>query len=112
LKKTRIGADSKAMHLAYLGDSIIGEDVNVGAGTITCNYDGRAKHRTTIGDHVFVGSNSTLVAPIEIGTGSYLAAGSVVTDPVPPDALALGRARQVLKPGWAKKRRETVTVKG
>ncbi|HKX00040.1 MAG TPA: bifunctional UDP-N-acetylglucosamine diphosphorylase/glucosamine-1-phosphate N-acetyltransferase GlmU [Bryobacteraceae bacterium] len=106
LKKTKMGAESKAMHLAYLGDSIIGEDVNVGAGTITCNFDGRAKHRTMIGDHVFVGSNSTLVAPVEIGEGAYLAAGSVITDPVPSDALALGRARQTIKPGWAKKRRE------
>src|SRR5712692_1107380 len=102
LKKTRLGARAKAMHLAYLGDSIIGEDVNVGAGTITCNYDGRAKHTTKIGKGVFVGSNATLVAPIEIGEGAYLAAGSVITDPVPPDALALGRGRQVVKPGWAR----------
>ena len=106
LKKTRIGAGSKAMHLAYLGDSVIGEDVNIGAGTITCNFDGRKKHRTAIGSHSFVGSNSTLVAPVEIGDGSYLAAGSVITDPVPSDALALGRARQVIKEGWARKRRE------
>jgi bifunctional UDP-N-acetylglucosamine pyrophosphorylase/glucosamine-1-phosphate N-acetyltransferase len=99
------------MHLAYLGDSTIGEDVNVGAGAITCNYDGRAKHPTKIGDHVFVGSNSTLVAPIEIGAGSYLAAGSVITDAVPPDALALGRARQVNKEGWARRRREKARPK-
>jgi bifunctional UDP-N-acetylglucosamine pyrophosphorylase / glucosamine-1-phosphate N-acetyltransferase len=99
------------MHLAYLGDSTIGEDVNVGAGTITCNYDGRTKHQTTIGKGVFVGSNATLVAPVEIGEGAYLAAGSVITDPVPADALALGRARQVVKEGWARKRREKATRK-
>jgi bifunctional UDP-N-acetylglucosamine pyrophosphorylase / glucosamine-1-phosphate N-acetyltransferase len=106
LKKTELGAGAKANHLAYLGDSEIGAGTNVGAGTITCNYDGARKHKTTIGSDVFVGSNSTLVAPIEIGDGAYLAAGSVITEPVPPDALALGRARQALKPDWAKKRRE------
>ena len=111
LKKTRIGEGAKAMHLAYLGDSIIGENVNVGAGTITCNYDGRAKHQTKIGKDVFVGSNSTLVAPVEIGEGAYLAAGSVITDPVPPDSLALGRARQVVKENWARKRREKTPAK-
>jgi bifunctional UDP-N-acetylglucosamine pyrophosphorylase/glucosamine-1-phosphate N-acetyltransferase len=105
LKKTHLGAGSKAMHLAYLGDSEIGRNVNVGAGTIFCNYDGVKKSRTTIGDGAFVGSNSTLVAPVEIGEGAYLAAGSVITDPVPPDALALGRSRQVVKPEWAKNRR-------
>jgi bifunctional UDP-N-acetylglucosamine pyrophosphorylase/glucosamine-1-phosphate N-acetyltransferase len=93
------------MHLAYLGDSAIGRDVNVGAGTITCNYDGRRKHRTEIGDGVFVGSNSTLVAPMTIGQGSYIGAGSVITDAVGEDTLALGRARQVVKPGWPSKRR-------
>ena len=106
LKKTRMGAGAKANHLAYLGDSLIGEGVNVGAGTITCNYDGRTKSTTKIGKGVFVGSNATLVAPVEIGDGAYLAAGSVITDPVPADALALGRARQVVKEGWARKRRE------
>jgi bifunctional UDP-N-acetylglucosamine pyrophosphorylase/glucosamine-1-phosphate N-acetyltransferase len=111
LKKTRMGAGAKAMHLAYLGDAIIGDDVNVGAGTITCNYDGHAKHQTTIGKGAFVGSNSTLVAPVEIGEDAYLAAGSVITDPVPAEALALGRARQVIKEGWARKRREKVTKK-
>ena len=105
LKKTHLGAGAKAMHLAYLGDSHIGARANIGAGTITCNYDGFAKHPTTIGDGAFVGSNATLVAPIEIGDGAYLGAGSVITDPVPPDALALGRARQVVKEEWAKKRR-------
>jgi bifunctional UDP-N-acetylglucosamine pyrophosphorylase/glucosamine-1-phosphate N-acetyltransferase len=103
LKKTRMGARAKANHLAYLGDAEIGADVNVGAGTITCNYDGLRKHATKIGDGAFVGSNSTLVAPIEIGAGAYVGAGSVVTEPVPPDALALGRARQVVKENWARK---------
>jgi bifunctional UDP-N-acetylglucosamine pyrophosphorylase/glucosamine-1-phosphate N-acetyltransferase len=105
LKKTRLGAGSKAQHLSYLGDSTIGSGVNIGAGTITCNYDGKKKSPTRIGDRAFVGSNSTLVAPVEIGPGSYVAAGSVITEPVPEDALALGRARQVGKPGWAKKPR-------
>ncbi len=105
LKNTRLGAGSKAQHLAYLGDSQIGASVNIGAGTITCNYDGRLKHRTTIGEGAFVGSNSTLVAPVEIGPGSYVAAGSVITDPVPADALGVGRARQVVKEDWARKRR-------
>jgi bifunctional UDP-N-acetylglucosamine pyrophosphorylase/glucosamine-1-phosphate N-acetyltransferase len=103
LKKTRLGARAKANHLAYLGDAQIGADVNVGAGTITCNYDGLRKHATKIGDGAFVGSNSTLVAPIEIGAGAYVGAGSVVTEPVPPDALVLGRARQVVKEDWARK---------
>jgi bifunctional UDP-N-acetylglucosamine pyrophosphorylase/glucosamine-1-phosphate N-acetyltransferase len=106
LKKTTVGAGSKAGHLAYLGDSVIGAGTNIGAGTITCNYDGEAKHPTTIGDGVFVGSNATLVAPVELSSGSYVAAGSVVTQSVPEDALALGRSRQVNKEGWAKKRRE------
>jgi len=105
LKKTRLGAGAKAMHLAYLGDSDIGAAVNVGAGTITCNYDGFQKHPTVIGDGAFVGSNSTLVAPLEIGPGAYVAAGSVITQPVPADALGLGRAHQVIKEEWAKKRR-------
>ncbi len=103
LKKTRMGARAKANHLAYLGDAQIGENVNIGAGTITCNFDGLRKHATRIGAGAFVGSNSTLVAPIEIGAGAYVAAGSVVTEPVPPDALVLGRARQVVKEDWARK---------
>ncbi|MBM3814861.1 MAG: UDP-N-acetylglucosamine diphosphorylase/glucosamine-1-phosphate N-acetyltransferase [Acidimicrobiia bacterium] len=105
LKKTRLGAGAKSMHLAYLGDSSVGAGVNVGAGTITCNYDGRAKHQTRIGRNAFIGSNSTLVAPVEIGEGSYIAAGSVITDEVPEDTLALGRARQSMKPGWPSQRR-------
>jgi bifunctional UDP-N-acetylglucosamine pyrophosphorylase/glucosamine-1-phosphate N-acetyltransferase len=111
LKKTRLGAGSQAMHLAYLGDSTIAEGVNIGAGTITCNYDGQKKSPTRIGKGAFVGSNSTLVAPVEIGDGAYLAAGSVITDPVPSDALAVGRARQVIKQDWAKKRRERMKPK-
>ncbi|MGA2593369.1 MAG: bifunctional UDP-N-acetylglucosamine diphosphorylase/glucosamine-1-phosphate N-acetyltransferase GlmU [Bryobacteraceae bacterium] len=105
LKKTRLGAGSKAMHLAYLGDSQVGPRVNVGAGTITCNYDGFGKHATKIGAGAFIGSNSTLIAPVEVGDGAYLAAGSVITDNVPADALAVGRARQVNKDDWARKRR-------
>jgi bifunctional UDP-N-acetylglucosamine pyrophosphorylase/glucosamine-1-phosphate N-acetyltransferase len=106
LKKTRMRARAKAGHLAYLGDSDIGTEVNIGAGTITCNYDGHKKHPTHIGDGAFVGSNSTLVAPLEIGAGSYVAAGSVITQTVPPDALAIGRGRQENKPEWANKRRK------
>lgn len=106
LKRTRLGAGSKAMHLAYLGDSEIGPRVNVGAGTITCNYDGSRKHPTKIGAGAFIGSNSTLVAPVEVGEGAYLAAGSVITSDVPADALGVARARQVNKEDWARKRRE------
>jgi bifunctional UDP-N-acetylglucosamine pyrophosphorylase/glucosamine-1-phosphate N-acetyltransferase len=106
LKKTHMGAGAKANHLAYLGDSSIGARSNIGAGTITCNYDGDRKHPTTIGEGAFVGSNSTLVAPLEIGDGAYIGAGSVITKPVPPDSLAVGRPHQVVKEGWAKKRRE------
>jgi bifunctional UDP-N-acetylglucosamine pyrophosphorylase/glucosamine-1-phosphate N-acetyltransferase len=106
LKKTRLGAGSKAMHLAYLGDTQIGPQVNVGAGTITCNYDGYRKNTTKIGAGAFIGSNSTLVAPVEVGDGAYLAAGSVITGDVPTDALGVARARQVNKEDWARKRRE------
>ncbi len=109
LKKTKMGAGAKSNHLAYLGDSQIGAKSNIGAGTITCNYDGVHKHPTVIGEGVFVGSNSTLVAPLELGAGSYIAAGSVITDDVPADALALGRSRQSVKPEWAKKRRARAT---
>ncbi|HUJ49396.1 MAG TPA: bifunctional UDP-N-acetylglucosamine diphosphorylase/glucosamine-1-phosphate N-acetyltransferase GlmU [Bryobacteraceae bacterium] len=106
LKNAHLEAGAKANHLAYLGDAEIGPHTNIGAGTITCNYDGVSKHRTRIGRDAFVGSNSTLVAPIDIGDGSYIGAGSVITDPVPPDALALGRARQVVKEGWSAKRKK------
>ncbi|HLH01322.1 MAG TPA: bifunctional UDP-N-acetylglucosamine diphosphorylase/glucosamine-1-phosphate N-acetyltransferase GlmU [Bryobacteraceae bacterium] len=110
LKNTDFGAGSKAQHLAYLGDSSIGADANIGAGTITCNYDGQHKNRTEIADEVFVGSNSTLVAPLKIAEGAYIAAGSVITKPVEADALAIGRAYQVDKPGWARRRREKVSA--
>jgi len=105
LKKTTLGAGSKANHLAYLGDATIGEGVNVGAGTITCNYDGEKKHRTVLEDGVFVGSDSQLVAPVTVGKGAYVAAGSTITEDVPADALAVARGRQENKPGWAARRR-------
>jgi bifunctional UDP-N-acetylglucosamine pyrophosphorylase/glucosamine-1-phosphate N-acetyltransferase len=107
LKKTHLGAGAKAPHLTYLGDATVGEKANVGAGTITCNYDGQAKHPTRIGAGAFVGSNSTLVAPVGVGDKAYVAAGSVITQDVPADALALGRSRQVVKPDWARRRRES-----
>ncbi len=101
LKATSLGEGAKANHLSYLGDSTIGPRSNVGAGTITCNYDGFAKHRTTIGAGVFVGSNAVLVAPVSLGDGAFVAAGSVITRDVAPDAMAFGRAAQVDKPGRA-----------
>jgi bifunctional UDP-N-acetylglucosamine pyrophosphorylase / glucosamine-1-phosphate N-acetyltransferase len=104
-KKIRLGKGSKANHLTYLGDAEIGEGVNVGAGTITCNYDGVHKHKTVIEDGAFIGSDSTLVAPVKIGRGSYIAAASCITDDVPADSLALGRARQTVKEGWASEKR-------
>ena len=104
-KNTRMGKGSKANHLTYLGDALIGDGVNVGAGVITCNYDGKTKSTTTIGDGVFVGSDSTLVAPITIGDGSYVAAGSCITEDVPADSLALGRSRQTTKLGWVSARK-------
>jgi bifunctional UDP-N-acetylglucosamine pyrophosphorylase/glucosamine-1-phosphate N-acetyltransferase len=112
-KKVKLGKKSKANHLTYLGDAEIGTGVNVGAGTITCNYDGVNKHKTEIGDGVFVGSDSTLVAPVKIGKGAYIAAGSCITEDVPQDSLALGRTRQTNKEGWAKAKREKImTAKG
>ena len=107
LKKTKLGEGAKASHLAYLGDATIGAGSNIGAGTITCNYDGTHKHQTHIGENVFVGSNSTLVAPLTLEHGSFVAAGSVITKPVSADALAIGRAHQTEKAGWAKRRRES-----
>jgi len=103
-KKIRLGKRSKANHLSYLGDAEIGEGVNIGAGTITCNFDGEKKHKTIIEDGVFVGSDSTLVAPLTVGKGSYVAAGSCVTDDVPADSLAIGRSRQIVKEGWVKQK--------
>jgi len=101
VKNSTLASGVKANHLAYLGDASIGEGTNIGAGTITCNYDGVDKHRTEIGKDVFVGTNSSLVAPVTIGDGAMIAAGSVITENVPADALALGRGRQVVKEGRA-----------
>lgn len=104
-KKIRLGKGSKANHLTYLGDAEIGSNVNIGAGTITCNYDGMHKHKTVIEDGVFVGSDSTLVAPVRVGRGAYVAAASCITDDVPEDALAIGRGRQIVKEGWVREKR-------
>jgi bifunctional UDP-N-acetylglucosamine pyrophosphorylase/glucosamine-1-phosphate N-acetyltransferase len=104
-KKARLGKGAKANHLTYLGDAEIGEGTNIGAGTITCNYDGVNKHPTRVGKDVFVGSDTTLVAPISIGDGAYIGAGSCITKNVPADALAVGRGRQMTKQGWAAARR-------
>jgi bifunctional UDP-N-acetylglucosamine pyrophosphorylase/glucosamine-1-phosphate N-acetyltransferase len=104
LKKTVLGAGSKANHLAYLGDAVIGERVNVAAGVITCNYDGVSKHQTTIEDGAFVGSDSQLVAPVTIGAGAYVAAGSTITQDVPAGSLAVARSLQTNKEGWAARR--------
>lgn len=111
VKKAVIGPGSKVPHLTYIGDTIMGAKVNIGAGTITCNYDGFAKHETVIEDEVFVGSNTNLVAPVTVGRGAIIAAGSTITDPVPPDAVAFGRATQVNKEGRAaatRKKREAM----
>src|SRR5438094_9403830 len=105
-KKITLGEGSKANHLTYLGDAEIGEGVNIGAGTITCKYDGVHKHKTVIEDGVFVGSDATLVAPVRVGKGAYVSAASCVTEDVPEESLALGRARQINKKGWARQRRE------
>jgi bifunctional UDP-N-acetylglucosamine pyrophosphorylase / glucosamine-1-phosphate N-acetyltransferase len=105
VKNTRVAAGAKANHLSYLGDTDVGAGANIGAGTITCNYDGVAKHRTEIGAHAFIGSNSALVAPVRIGEGAYVGSGSVITRDVPPDALAVARGRQEVKEGWAARQR-------
>lgn len=105
-KKTWLGRGAKAGHLSYLGDAEVGAGSNIGAGVITCNYDGTHKHKTMIGEGAFVGSDSTLVAPVTVGAGAYVGAGSCITKDVPPDALAVGRAHQVTKEGWAAARRE------
>ena len=104
-KKIKLGKGSKANHLTYLGDAEIGAGVNIGAGTITCNYDGVHKHTTVIGDGVFIGSDCTLVAPVRVGRGAYVGAASCITNDVPDDALALGRAHQIVKEGWAREKR-------
>jgi bifunctional UDP-N-acetylglucosamine pyrophosphorylase/glucosamine-1-phosphate N-acetyltransferase len=106
VKAATIETGAKANHLSYIGDARVGEGANVGAGTITCNNDGVAKHHTDIGKHSFIGSNSSLVAPIKIGDGAYIGTGSVVTEDVPADSLALARARQTIKEGWAKRLRQ------
>jgi bifunctional UDP-N-acetylglucosamine pyrophosphorylase/glucosamine-1-phosphate N-acetyltransferase len=102
IKKAEIGKGAKVSHLTYIGDATVGADVNIGAGVITVNYDGYNKHRTVIGDNAFIGSNASLVAPVNVGAGALVASGSVITEDVEADALALGRARQVVKPGRAK----------
>jgi bifunctional UDP-N-acetylglucosamine pyrophosphorylase/glucosamine-1-phosphate N-acetyltransferase len=106
VKASDVGAGAKINHLSYIGDASIGAKTNVGAGTITCNYDGFGKHRTEIGENTFIGSNTALVAPVKIGAGAYVGSGSVITNDVAPDSLALARARQVEKPGWARAFRE------
>jgi bifunctional UDP-N-acetylglucosamine pyrophosphorylase / glucosamine-1-phosphate N-acetyltransferase len=105
-KKIKLGKGSKANHLTYLGDAEIGAGVNIGAGTITCNYDGVHKHKTVIDDGVFIGSDSTLVAPVRVGKGAYVGAASCITDDVPEDALAIGRGRQIVKEGWAREKQK------
>lgn len=106
IKKSKLGDGVKSAHLAYLGDAEIGDNVNIGAGVITCNYDGVQKHRTVIEEDAFIGSDSQLVAPVTVGRGAYIASGSTVTEDVPPDSLAIARSRQTVKEGWARKRRE------
>ena len=103
VKKSIIGRGSKANHLAYIGDSVLGEDVNIGAGTITCNYDGLEKHQTIIGDRVFVGSNVELVAPVKVGSNSSIGAGTTVTKDIPEGSLAISRMKQKNINGWSKK---------
>jgi len=105
VKKTTFGAATKAKHLAYLGDATLGNKVNIGAGVITCNYDGFKKHPTIVEDGAFVGTDSQLIAPVRIGKGAYVAAGSSITEDVPPESLAVARGRQVIKEGWVKNRR-------
>jgi bifunctional UDP-N-acetylglucosamine pyrophosphorylase / glucosamine-1-phosphate N-acetyltransferase len=105
-----IGAGAKANHLSYIGDATVGAGANIGAGTITCNYDGIAKHRTEIGKNAFIGSNSALVAPVKVGDGAYVSAGSVITQDVPPQALAVARGRQANKENWARRVHEAKTA--
>ncbi|MGH9804512.1 MAG: bifunctional UDP-N-acetylglucosamine diphosphorylase/glucosamine-1-phosphate N-acetyltransferase GlmU [Candidatus Acidiferrales bacterium] len=110
VKKSVVGEGTKAQHLTYLGDATVGRDTNIGAGTITCNYDGVNKNPTAIGDRVFIGSGTELVAPVRVGSGGYVAAGSTVTENVPRDALAIARSRQLNKPGWARTRRQKLAA--
>ena len=106
LKKSKVGRGAKALHLTYLGDATVGERSNIGAGTITCNYDGERKNPTTIGDDVFIGSGNMLVAPVRIGDGAYTGAGSTITKEVPPESLAIARGQQVIKAGWVRERKK------
>lgn len=112
VKKSKVGRGSKALHLTYLGDATLGERVNVGAGTVTCNYDGQRKNPTHIGDGVFIGSGSMLVAPVRIDTGAYVAAGSTITQDVPAESLGIARAAQVNKEGWVRERRKKRETSG
>ena len=106
VKNCKLGAGTKMAHLTYVGDTDVGDNCNFGCGTVTCNYDGFQKFRSTIGDDVFVGCNTNLVSPVEVGDGAYIAAGTTVTQDVPADALAIGRGRQQVKEGWAARNRE------
>jgi bifunctional UDP-N-acetylglucosamine pyrophosphorylase/glucosamine-1-phosphate N-acetyltransferase len=110
VKESEIGAGARANHLSYIGDTTVGAGANIGAGTITCNYDGTAKHRTEIGEGAFIGSNSALVAPVKVGDHAYVGSGSVITREVPADALAIGRARQVIKEGWVTRLRSLTSA--
>lgn len=112
LKKTSVGRGTKASHLTYLGDATVGENVNVGAGTITCNYDGVKKHPTVIEDGAFIGSDTQLIAPVRVGKGAYVAAGSSITEDVPAESLAIARGKQVNKDGWVKRKGKGQGVKG
>lgn len=105
VKNSTMGDGSKASHLTYIGDADVGSNVNLGCGVVFVNYDGSVKRRSTIGDDTFIGCNSNIIAPVEVGAGAYVAAGTTVTENVPSDALAIGRARQVTKPAWVKKRK-------
>jgi len=107
VKHAVVGSGSKANHLAYLGDATVGEDVNIGAGTIICNYDGTAKHQTVIEDGAFIGSDTQLIAPVTVGKGAYVASGSSITDDVPPGSLAVARGRQTIKEGWVERKRRS-----
>jgi bifunctional UDP-N-acetylglucosamine pyrophosphorylase/glucosamine-1-phosphate N-acetyltransferase len=111
VKKARLGEGAKANHLSYIGDAEVGAGANIGAGTITCNYDGFFKYKTQIGEGAFIGSNSALVAPVKIGAGAIVGAGSVIVSDVEADALALGRGDQKAKPGWAAKFRSLMQAR-
>ena len=112
VQKSRLGRGVRALHLTYLGDATLGENANIGAGTVTCNYDGVKKNPTVIEDGVFIGSGNMLVAPVRIGQGSITAAGSTITEDVPPDSLAVARSPQVTKQGWVKRRGQAKETTG